>query len=119
MWKKIENITNYQSIKMKKMFVVFYFFVAQAVAQNYLPTWKSLDTRPVPQWYKDVKFGIFIYWGVYSVPAFCSKGNYAEWYQHALNSSDSATINFHKNKFGTTSYYQLSDQFKAELFKPD
>ncbi len=104
---------------MKKIFVALYFFAAQAVAQNYLPTWKSLDTRPVPQWYKDVKFGIFIHWGVYSVPAFCSKGNYAEWYQHALNSGDSSTITFHKNKFGSTSYYQLSDQFKAELFKPD
>jgi alpha-L-fucosidase len=115
----MENITNYQSTKMNKIFVALYFLTAQAFAQNYEPTWKSLDTRPVPQWYKDVKFGIFIHWGVYSVPAFCSKGNYAEWYQHALNSSDSATINFHKNKFGSTSYYQLSDQFKAELFKPD
>ena len=37
-------------------------------AQEYQPTWGSLDTRPVPQWYKDAKFGIFIHWGVYSVP---------------------------------------------------
>lgn len=95
------------------------FFAAQAAAQNYQPTWKSLDTRPVPQWYKDVKFGIFIHWGVYSVPSFCSKGNYAEWYQHALNSGDTATIAFHKKKFGNTGYYQLADQFKAELYQPD
>jgi len=104
---------------MRKLFIALLFFAAQTSAQNYQPTWQSLDTRPVPQWYKDVKFGIFIHWGVYSVPAFCSKGNYAEWYQHALNSGDSATVAYNKAKFGSTSYYQLSDQFKAELYKPD
>ena len=104
---------------MRKIFIALLFFAARAVAQNYQPTWQSLDTRPVPQWYRDVKFGIFIHWGVYSVPAFCSKGNYAEWYQHALNSGDSATVAFNKKKYSSTSYYQLADQFKAELYKPD
>jgi alpha-L-fucosidase len=103
----------------KKLFIGLLMFCAQASAQNYQPTWQSLDTRPVPQWYRDVKFGIFIHWGVYSVPAFCSKGNYAEWYQHALNSGDSATVAFNKIKFGNTSYYQFADEFKAELYKPD
>ena len=37
--------------------------------------WESLQKYEVPEWYKDAKFGIFIHWGVYSVPAF---GN--EWY---------------------------------------
>ena len=41
---------------------------------NYQPTWKSLSSHPVPHWYRDAKFGIFIHWGVYSVPA------YHEWY---------------------------------------
>lgn len=39
-------------------------------SQAYEPTWESLDTRPLPQWYDDAKFGIFIHWGVFSVPAF-------------------------------------------------
>ena len=39
------------------------------------PDWESLQKYEVPEWYKDAKFGIFIHWGVYSVPAF---GN--EWY---------------------------------------
>ena len=39
------------------------------------PTWDSLVTYKVPEWYQDAKFGIFIHWGVYSVPAFDS-----EWY---------------------------------------
>jgi alpha-L-fucosidase len=88
-------------------------------AQTYEPTWESLDKRPVPQWYRDSKFGIFIHWGVYSVPGFRSKGQYSEWYQNGLNSGDTATINYHKKKFGNLTYYQLADQFKAELFNPD
>ena len=37
---------------------------------KYEPTWKSLDSRPLPQWYDDSKFGIFLHWGVFSVPSF-------------------------------------------------
>jgi hypothetical protein len=37
-------------------------------AQTYQPTWDSLDKRPTPTWFTDAKFGIFIHWGVYSVP---------------------------------------------------
>ena len=88
-------------------------------AQTWSPTWASLDQRPVPQWYKDAKFGIFIHWGVYSVPGWSSKGQYAEWYQQGLNSGDTARIHYHKKKFGDLSYYQLADQFKAELYNPD
>ena len=94
-----------------------YFFVL--VAQTYQPNWSSLDQRPTPQWFKDAKFGIFIHWGVYSVPGWSSKSQYAEWYQNGLNSNDTARIAFHKKKFGDLTYYQLADQFKAELFNPD
>ncbi|HZE83989.1 MAG TPA: alpha-L-fucosidase [Puia sp.] len=90
-----------------------------ARAQGYHADWKSLDQRPVPQWFKDAKFGIFIHWGVYSVPGWSKKGEYAEWYQHGLNSGDTSRIQFHKKKFGELSYYQLADQFRAELYNPD
>lgn len=88
-------------------------------AQPYQPNWESLDKRPVPQWFKDAKFGIFIHWGVYSVPAWSPKGEYAEWYQNGLEKHDSAIISYQKRKFGDLSYYQLADQFKAELWNPD
>ena len=88
-------------------------------AQNYQATWESLDTRPVPQWYRDAKFGIFIHWGVYSVPAFAPKGSYAEWYQNRLKSGDSATVSYNKKEFGDLTYYQIADRFKAALFNPD
>ena len=88
-------------------------------AQTYQPTWESLDKRPVPQWFGDSKFGIFIHWGVYAVPAYTTKGSYAEWYQNSLQGGDSAKKAFHLAKFGNLTYYQLADQFKAELFNPD
>ena len=88
-------------------------------AQTYQPTWESLDKRPVPNWFQDAKFGIFIHWGVYSVPGWTTKGNYAEWYQQGLQTNDTARQSFHKKKFGDLTYYQLADQFKAELFNPD
>ncbi len=90
-----------------------------AIAQTYQPTWESLDKRPVPQWFKDAKFGIFIHWGVYAVPGWCTKGNYSEWYQNGLNNGDSSRIKFHKAKFGDRSYYDLEKDFKAELYNPD
>ena len=40
---------------------------------QYLPTWESLDKRPLPEWYDQVKIGIFIHWGVFSVPSFRSE----------------------------------------------
>src|SRR5277367_5197486 len=50
----------------------------------YAANWASLDSRPCPEWYLDAKFGIFIHWGVYSVPAWGVKGEYAEWYWHHI-----------------------------------
>lgn len=40
---------------------------------RYEPTWESLDQRPLPVWFTDAKFGIFIHWGVYSVPSWGAK----------------------------------------------
>jgi alpha-L-fucosidase len=106
-------------VKGSGLSIVIFCMAIVSLAQKYEPTWESLDKRPVPQWYKDSKFGIFIHWGVYSVPGYRSKGQYAEWYQNGLNSGDTATINYHKKKFGDLTYYQLADQFKAELYNPD
>ena len=88
-------------------------------AQTYQPSWSSLDTRPVPKWFGDSKFGIFIHWGVYAVPAYTAKGGYAECYQNGLENGDSAKKAYQLTKFGNQTYYQLADQFKAELFNPE
>ncbi|MEJ0103458.1 MAG: alpha-L-fucosidase [Bacteroidota bacterium] len=91
----------------------------RSFSQTYQPNWESLDKRPAPQWYQDAKFGIFIHWGVYAVPGWSTKGQYAEWYQQGLQTNDTARQKFHKAKFGNRTYYDLANDFKAELFNPD
>jgi len=46
---------------------------------KYVPTWSSLDSRPLPSWYDVAKFGIFIHWGVFSVPSFGSEWFWNNW----------------------------------------
>lgn len=105
---------------MKKYLLSMFLFTSAGVfSQSYQPTWQSLDSRPVPQWFRNAKFGIFIHWGVYSVPGWSSKGSYAEWYQQGLQTTDSARKRFHQQKFGNRTYYDLANDFKAELYNPD
>lgn len=97
----------------------FILLISGSCFAQYQPNWESIDSRPVPQWFKDAKFGIFIHWGVYSVPGWSSKGQYAEWYQQGLQGNDTARKRFHKAKFGERTYYDLANDFKAERFDPD
>lgn len=62
---------------------VTYIFNATFGIAQYEPTYESVYSHEAPSWYLDVKYGIFIHWGVYSVPAWGSTGDdevYAEWY---------------------------------------
>lgn len=92
----------------------------------YTPTWDSLDSRPMPQWYNQAKFGIFIHWGVYSVPAWrpLSKeryASYAEWYYATVIGDDEFGGDaFHRSTYGEHfEYRDFAPMFKAELFDPD
>ena len=59
--------------------LLFYFISVSLFSQKvYTPDWESLDKRPVPSWFEDAKFGIFIHWGLYSVPGWSPKGTYSE-----------------------------------------
>ena len=51
---------------------------------KYEPNWKSIDSRPVSDWFQDARLGIFIHWGSYSVPTWSPKGTCSEWYQYWL-----------------------------------
>ena len=101
---------------------------SQAEAQKkYEPTWESIDSRPVPQWFQDAKFGIFIHWGVYSVPSFIHinrEGSvydcYAEWYQVLAMSKKGPSRDFHDRVYGKDfPYRSFAPMFKAELWQPD
>jgi alpha-L-fucosidase len=88
---------------------------------RYEPNWESLDARPTPEWYLDAKFGIFIHWGVYSVPAWGPKDAYSEWYwfNQRMRGQRGATAKFHEKNYGKDFDYQdFAPMFKAELFEP-
>jgi len=78
--------------------------------------WESLKTYQVPQWYQDAKFGIFIHWGVYSVPAFGS-----EWYPRLMYIPGSPEYKHHLETYGTQDKFGYKDfipKFKAENYDP-
>ena len=85
------------------------------------PNWASLNARKTPEWFRDAKFGIFIHWGVYSVPAYCHKSTYSEWYWEWLrsNSHGGFVTKFHEQWYGKDFKYQdFAPQFRAELWDP-
>lgn len=85
-------------------------------AGPFQPNWKSLETYKIPEWYQDAKFGIFIHWGVYSVPAFGT-----EWYPRTMYLKGSTEYNHQvalhgpETEFGYKDYIPL---FRAEHFDP-
>jgi alpha-L-fucosidase len=81
------------------------------------PTWESLEQFSVPQWFMDAKLGIFIHWGVYSVPAFAN-----EWYPRNMYQQGSPEFNHHLATWGPHAKFGYKDfipMFKAEKFDPD
>lgn len=98
--------------------------IAPAGPASYDSSWASIDKRPSPQWYTDAKFGIFIHWGVYSVPAFAAvnvknENPYAEWYWNSLTKGG-LTKQFHNRVYGANfPYFGFAPMFRAELFDPD
>lgn len=61
--------------------------------RRYEPNWKSLDKRPLPKWYDHAKIGIFLHWGVFSVPSFGSEWFWADWKGCPLNNIFNRFIN--------------------------
>ena len=103
--------------------------------------------RPLPQWYDDSKFGIFIHWGPYAVPCYApvdhdlgelvaeskweevfKSSPYVEWYLNSWSFDDSAVTRFHNDHFAGRTYESFADEFRerssgadvghwAELFR--
>lgn len=77
---------------------------------------RSLGKHTTPSWYQSSKFGIFIHWGVYSIPSWAPVGGeYAEWYWYNYNQKFSATYNYHRAFYGPDFEY---DDFIA-MWKPN
>ena len=91
--------------------------------EAYEPTWESLIQHPIPEWFKDAKFGIYFHWGVYSVPAFEN-----EWYPRLMYIDQNDTgrgINYfkhHRETWGPQEQFGYKDfipLFTAEKFNAD
>lgn len=99
-------------------------------AQKYQPAWQSIDSRPVPEWFSDAKFGIFIHWGIYSVPSWAPAdadigiyAKYAEWYwwryTHPEDKAGKLFQEYHNRMYGENFRYQdFAGNFRAEHFDP-
>ncbi len=113
--------------------------IAPAFAQElpqpgkYEPTWESLRRHQPPQWYDDAKLGIFIHWGLYSVPAWAPptgelgkvdwskwfyQNPYAEWYLNSIRLKESQTAAYHAKTYGADfDYYRFVETFNREVEK--
>jgi len=96
---------------------------------NYQPTWESVRTHPLPDWFDQAKLGIFFHWGLYSVPAWApalpdiqallrdhppsyllANNPYAEWYLNTMSIEGSPTSVHHHTTYG--------DSFEYDDFRP-
>ncbi len=119
------------------LLALFVFQVRAQAATHYQPTLESLNQHPLPQWYADAKLGIFIHWGLYSVPGWAPlvhpnhdfrnvdyiKNNpYAEWYYNVMRIDGSPTQAYHREHYGAHyNYYNFAPVFDQQIkqWKPD
>ena len=112
---------------MKRLFLTLLTFTSLSFSysQKYKADWPSLNQRKIPEWFHRDKFGIFIHWGVYAVPAYApvipnSGLSYAEWYWKRIQEKRPEFISFHEKVYGKDFPYEnFEKSFKAELYNPD
>jgi alpha-L-fucosidase len=98
-------------------FQVFFLSQISMAQERYQASWESLKNYQCPDWFRDAKFGIFIHWGVYSVPAYSS-----EWYPRQMYQQGSDEFKHHISTYGAQKQFGYKDfvpMFKAEKFDPD
>lgn len=106
------------------------------MSTRYIGTWESVKQHKVPDWFDNAKLGIFIHWGLYSVPAFAPKtvelgeipgdsgwycnNPYAEWYFNSVNVGQGPVWEHHIDKYGSEfTYENFIPMWKAERWDPD
>lgn len=114
-------------MKKKGISLLLVIFSFVSLSAQYQPDWDSLDERETPQWWQDARFGIFIHWGLYSVPAYAPVNEvdgiyekYAEHYYNRLLTDNKLFQDFHTRQYGENfKYADFAPLFKAEYFDPD
>jgi len=128
---------------MVRRFILLWLFAVTAVAVcglcraqspvKYEPTIESLDRHEVPFWYSHAKLGIFVHWGLYSVPGWAPLSHpnhdfespdyikynpYAEWYLNVMRIDGSPTQAYHREHYGKDfDYYNFAPVFDKEIQK--
>ncbi|XP_034502360.1 tissue alpha-L-fucosidase [Ailuropoda melanoleuca] len=85
-------------------------------ARRYTPDWQSLDSRPLPDWFDKAKFGVFVHWGVFSVPAWGSEWFWWHWKGEGLPQYERFMSDNYPPGF---SYADFGPQFTARFFHPE
>ncbi len=96
-----------------------YMKMINSVIENgkYKDNWQSLSGHKTPEWYYQGKFGIFIHWGIYSVPGF---GN--EWYSRSMYDTNVREYEHHRKTYGAQSEFGYKDfipMFRGEKFNAE
>ena len=103
---------------------------------RYQPTLASLNARQPPPWFTDARFGVFIHWGLFSIPGFAPKGTfagilktdydramlihpYAEDYWNAIKDAATPSAAFHRARYGTMPYEGFKPMFVERLARWD
>lgn len=93
--------------------ITFALFMLAQKAMCYEPTWESLDSRPLPSWYDEAKLGIFIHWGVFSVPSYSSEWFWWNW----QGQPTPAVVDFMASNYRPDfTYADFAEDFTAEFF---
>lgn len=103
------------------MFAAFAIVVVALVSQTaarYSADWASLDARPLPPWYDEAKVGVFVHWGVFSVPGFGSEWFWWHW-QGQQPPEQKCVSYMSKNYPPGFSYPEFAPRFHAEFFAPE
>lgn len=106
-----------------------------AASGPYTPDWESLRTHQAPAWFHDAKLGVFVHWGLYSVPAWATPTGelgevdfdqwfahnpYAEWYLNTLRLEGSPTQQHHRETYGEDfDYWDFVPQFNDAVTRWD
>lgn len=77
--------------------------------------WESLSQFKMPSWYRENRFGIFVHWGVYSVPA-----HFSEWYPRLMYIKGHPAAVYHEKHYGRNfEYRDFIEKFKPDKFNAD
>ncbi|XP_028936125.1 tissue alpha-L-fucosidase [Ornithorhynchus anatinus] len=89
---------------------------AEGPSPPYTPDWASLDSRPLPAWFDEAKFGVFVHWGVFSVPSWGSEWFWWHWKGERRPEYDGFMRAHYPPGF---SYADFAPQFAAAFFDPE